>query len=268
MYSKQNTIEKEQKRNMVALKRKQEKEKKRLARAKEEEKANKDVKEVDPQVDFAHLNRKERRIKAREHGIACIHGSSISIRKSDGKRDVFVPHKVFADSSMRIVPIHYIPALEVASYEAVREDAQEMARIMEEGVMQYEDGSRYIGNAWALHHAQVNNRPFNFFVLNRNLATPDVIERVGSHIIINPKIKNILPDMVHAMKEGCVSFQHKKEKKVHRAIIVKVDYDVPDEKSKTGLRHVSQEVHGVIAQVFQHECDHGAGKNMYYAVPK
>ena len=269
-YNKEAQLEKKQAKARLELKRKQRKEKARNDRFVKEEAERKKEKQVNPHTDFAGNNRKDRRAKAKQFGltqnIVGINEPIVGKVKSDEPIKTGV--MALAKSHLRIMPIHFIPSMEVTDWNAVEEDALEMARIMFDKVMQHSDDSFHCGNAWALHHSQVSERPFNFFVLNTGLATPDIIEKLGSQFIINPKIKSILPDMVMEMKEGCVSFPHRKEKKVPRAIIIKVEYDIPDTTKKGALKHISMEVQGIVAQIFQHEVSHGEGRNIYYDSPK
>lgn len=169
--------------------------------------------------------------------------------------------------TMNIIPIHFDKSLPVSNWQAIIDDATEMARIMDEKEMEYMDGRRHVGHCVALHHMQVCERPFNFFVLS-NLVPEQAIKELESRFIINPKIESFMQDSVSMMKEGCVSFPYRKETKKARAYVVTVSYQVPDAKGKGGLRDVRKQVAGVVAQIFQHECDHAVGVNMYYPTPK
>lgn len=168
---------------------------------------------------------------------------------------------------MNIIPIHYNKSLPVSNWQAIIDDANEIARMIDENDIRYEDGRYYTGKALALHHTQVTNTPFNFFVVT-SLVGEQILQELGSRFIVNPKIDMLMPDSIQKVGEGCVSFPFKKEKNVERAYVCGVTYQVPDIKGEGGLRTVQKQVAGLVAQMFQHECDHAEGSNIYYKTPK
>ena len=109
----------------------------------------------------------------------------------------------------------------------------------------------------ALHHAQVSTNPLALFVV-----LPGVIQsqEQGKYdtIVVNPKI--IKKDNRYLVSEGCMSFPHRGDKKIERYLDVVVEYYTTQ-----GEEFVKRQLSatGVVAQVFQHECDHGAGTNIY-----
>jgi len=157
---------------------------------------------------------------------------------------------------MKIIPIHYLPSAEVTNWNAIRDEAEEMAKLVDEK-----------GGMFALHHSQVSEKPLNFFVLHAE-TLKDFIPELGSRFIINPKVVGFNKDTIMSMDEGCVSFPYRKQKKVPRAFIIKVEYYIPDGVQKNGLKKVEKQVERIIAQIFQHECDHGNGKNIHFDSPK
>lgn len=168
---------------------------------------------------------------------------------------------------MHIIPIQFEKSLPVSNWQAIVEDATEMARIIDERDIRYEDGRFYTGNALALHHMQVNEKPFNFFVVT-SLIGEQILNELGSRFIVNPKIDILMAESVSRVEEGCVSFPYKKAIKKERAYVCGVTYQVPDAGEKGGLRTVQKQVAGLVAQMFQHECDHANGVNLYYKSPK
>jgi len=164
---------------------------------------------------------------------------------------------IFSLKVMEIIPCHYLPSVEVANWFAVEKEADEVAKIVDTK-----------GGMFALHHSQVSNKPLNFFVLEtKNLA--DFIPELGSRFIINPKIKGFMEQTVMPLEEGCVSFPYRKPKKVMRAWIIKVEYQIPDPKSKNGLsKPITKQVERIIAQIFQHEVGHAEGRNIFFDSPK
>lgn len=118
--------------------------------------------------------------------------------------------------------------------------------------------------AVALHHSQVAEKPFNFFVLNRNLLHNNTKD-YGT--FCNAKIieKDLSTKMT--MWEGCLSWPFRKTIKKQRYARVKVAYDVMIDDlnipGKVILKHEEAWVEGLIAQIFQHEIDHANGIHIY-----
>lgn len=63
------------------------------------------------------------------------------------------------------------------------------------------------------------------------------------------------------MREACMSFPHKADIAKERYTRVKVGYDQVDEKGE--LVHKEEWVENLIAQIFQHECEHAKGITIY-----
>ncbi|MCK9578715.1 peptide deformylase [bacterium] len=154
---------------------------------------------------------------------------------------------------MIIIPIHYLKSLPVENWEQIKIQAEELKKFMDDN-----NGTFDGREGCALHHSQVSDKPFNFFVVNRKLI-PELVFKY--RIIINPKlIKG--EGMKIKMPEGCMSFPFRKEKYVERYYKVRVEYQVPVMFGK--LKTITENLTGLQSQVFQHECDHGEGKNIYF----
>lgn len=65
--------------------------------------------------------------------------------------------------------------------------------------------------------------------------------------------------------EGCMSFPHRKQKNKKRFHTVKVKYQYV-KKTMLGnqVKTITQWVTGLKSHIFQHECEHFEGKNMFY----
>ena len=153
---------------------------------------------------------------------------------------------------MKIIPIHRRFSKEVASYSQIKSDVDGLKDLVE----QVFNGRK----SFALHHCQVSEYPFNFFVV-----APDLVEaKAFKHqVIINPKIaKNTtgLNFEKKRMKEGCMSFVHRDYKMISRYTAITVQYQVP---TMIGLKTHTELVYGIPAQIFQHEIDHSKGVNIY-----
>lgn len=153
---------------------------------------------------------------------------------------------------MQVIKPHYKQSENVFSWSQIEKEANEMAKLVDTQ-----------GGVYALHHAQVSNEPFNFFVLD-DKACADFLPSLGSRFIVNPKILTKMEGTEMALYEGCVSFPFRKQKKVTRSIIIGVEYFIPDFGEKTGLKKMTKKVERIVAQIFQHECEHGEGKNIYF----
>jgi len=170
--------------------------------------------------------------------------------------------------NMELIEPIYIPSLPVTAWLSVKEQAEELEQFILDNDLK----------VFAIHHMQVCEKPFNFFVLNKK-AVGTVIEELGSQYIINPTITNYLTGQGGApifmkMKEGCASFPYKSFKNVERSPLITVKYQIPDacckfNRQTTGdLIEKTMQVEGLVAQIFQHEIDHGHGRNIYYDNPK
>jgi len=158
---------------------------------------------------------------------------------------------------MDVIKAHYTPSMKVENWLQIEDEAQEMAKFIDS----HEYGP-FKSEMFALHHAQVFLPSFNFFVLNPKWLGQE-IEELGSRFIVNPTIITEMAESKMPVNEGCVSFPHRKDKIMDRYMIVIVGYDVPNPKG-AGLVHKEKEVSRILAQIFQHECEHGQGKNIYY----
>lgn len=157
---------------------------------------------------------------------------------------------------MKIIPIHYTPSLPVTNWLAIESDANAMTELIAAQ-----------GGMFALHHSQVSDKPFHFFVLETE-QLKDFIPELGSRFIINPKITGGDPKSLMWLDEACVSFPYRKDKRVLRATVINVEYDIPDQSQPNGLSHHEKRVERIIAQIFQHECQHGIGGNIFFSGPK
>ena len=156
---------------------------------------------------------------------------------------------------MKIIPIHYNQSVPVTAWLAIEADARAIAEMIDS---EYEDRS------FAVHHSQVCEKPYNFFVLNPKHIKDKVVE-FGSRYIINPRISAVETKSLMSLQEGCLSFPHRKMKNVDRYMLIDVEFDIPQDGQ---LVHKKFRVSDILAQIFQHECDHADGKNIHYIGPK
>lgn len=168
--------------------------------------------------------------------------------------------------TMKLIKPTYLPSNKVETWTSIKDEAEELAKFIDG-----KDYGEFKAGVFAIHHMQVcENHPFNFFVLNAEVLGL-IIDKLGSRFIINPTITDYLVKdsnkvpYFHKMKEGCASFPHKAQKNVPRAPMIEVKYQIPGTK---GLEDKTMQVQGVVAQIFQHEIDHGHGRNIYYTTPK
>ena len=158
---------------------------------------------------------------------------------------------------MDIVKNHNTKSKPVTKYKEIREAAEELVKFTKNFVSK-ESGYP----AYAIHHTQVCENPYNFFVLHpKKNAEYKFFE---SDIIINPKI--IGGGAPVRVGEACMSFPHRKEKYVERYSILDVQYQIPVRKLKIGpyqLKTVRAKLTDLVAQIFAHETDHGDGRNIH-----
>ena len=182
---------------------------------------------------------------------------------------------------MELIKIHYTPSKEVKEFREIEQEVATLKKFIVEA-----DKKR---QCYAIHHSQVNPHPYNFFVVHARYCLGD--DRLfNDRVIINPVIVENVPlvrpgwDEVNDPKwdektretmysrwqkmpavlvsqleqEGCMSFPFRKPKKVDRFVSVKVSY--VNEK----FEPVTTTLDGPAGHIFQHEVDHGLGKNIYF----
>lgn len=104
-------------------------------------------------------------------------------------------------------------------------------------------------SAYAIAHAQIHEDPLAFFVLKEGV------------VIINPVITRHTQAKV-MRKEGCFSFPDREWITVERYNKCEVEFQTIGEDGKlTEVLH--DQLNGVYAEIFQHEVDHLAGRNIY-----
>lgn len=152
---------------------------------------------------------------------------------------------------MKIIQPHYNLSVPVTAWLAIEADARAIAEMIDS---EYEDRS------FAVHHSQVCEKPYNFFVLNPK-HIKDKVAELGSRYIINPRVSAVEPKSLMYLKEGCLSFPHRKMKNVDRYMLIDVEFDIPENGQ---LVHKKFRVTDIVAQIFQHECEHAEGKNIHF----
>lgn len=186
---------------------------------------------------------------------------------------------------MEIVPIHYKKSEPVKKYAEIEQEAHEMASMIDA-----KDFNGVHRAAFALAHAQVSTEPLAFFVLDKIFVTPfqengdDAV--FEDRVIINPQIleapiylrtkgalfrghdefdgEELIPGKMpnsRQYQEGCMSFPHRKAKRLNRFNKIKVRYQI---NGRFGLKNVTKWLEGLPSQVFQHEFDHTQGKNIFF----
>lgn len=173
---------------------------------------------------------------------------------------------------MEIVKNHFTPSRRVDEYSQIAEIVDEMIPFVDKGIKKGEYQS-----AFAVSHAQVSDKPWNFFVVASGYVSKPW--KKGNywpaHAIINPQILEAddkieigkLPDgkpdirqNVRTYQEACFSFPFRKPKNVRRYYKIKVRYQI---KGFFGLKTITEEIEGLRAHIFQHEFMHSIGENIY-----
>lgn len=190
---------------------------------------------------------------------------------------------------MKIVPIHYKVSRPVRKYFEIEDDAVRMAQKIDN--KDFEGGIHRA--AYALAHCQVHENPLAFFVLDLQLVaghgTDPKLAVFEDRVIINPQIieapvylkeksifnvftghdefdgKELIPGKhpnFATFNEGCMSFPHRKLKRINRFNKIKVSYQTRG--GMLGLKTHTCWLEGLPSQIFQHEFDHCQGKNIYF----
>ena len=155
---------------------------------------------------------------------------------------------------MELVKLHYKKSKPVKDYKEIEADAEEMKKLIDNG---FSNGNYSV--AFALSHCEVNDTdPFDFFVVSQNLVDDRVFT---DRIIITPKIVEKDKKTLTPMLEACMLVPFRRPKKVKRYFKIKVKYQIVE---KGKLKTKTEEVEGLKSQIFQHQCDHNEGKNIYF----
>lgn len=156
---------------------------------------------------------------------------------------------------MEIISPHHARSREItdADIERVASETQEMLRLVNEPIGMYPAG-------YALAHSQITDEdPLRFFVTNPNY------EQIRSGniptVIINPVIINHTNQVIDK-DEGCLSFAKLPMVKTQRWNKITVNFKWLDSNKKLNTV-MAEKYSGMIAQIFQHECDHLDGKYIY-----
>lgn len=117
-------------------------------------------------------------------------------------------------------------------------------------------------NPMALHHSQVSTDPYKIFVLKRSLVGAGPKEIV---CVLNAKVIEKNRESKKTVKEGCLSFPDRGDKKVQRFLDIKVRYEIPfiDKNKRVWFEVMIEPAKGYVAQIFQHEIEHASGRNIY-----
>jgi hypothetical protein len=180
---------------------------------------------------------------------------------------------------MEIAPVHYALSKKVEKYSEIKDSAKEMIKFVED----YKPARGYYEKIFCLAHAEVCDTPYAFFVVRKELVDAKMFP---SQVIINPEIietpEEITVDgikdrgdgtAVYApvvrtnhirLTEGCIQFPFRSPKKVDRLFKVKVRYFT---QAILGLKKVEEWVEKDKAHVFQHNCDHFQGRNIFFDSP-
>jgi peptide deformylase len=150
--------------------------------------------------------------------------------------------------------------------EEIVRDANGMAHAL---IHSYKTGFSNNRRGFALAHAQVNMRPWAFFVAfaDVNALNEGTFERMGAKTFVNPEIVEF-GGRKRQKDELCLSFPFHPKARVDRWEKVRVRWQ-EFEKKKDGnfkLSEVKEEwIEGLFAQVWQHEMEHLLGGTIYGA---
>lgn len=171
----------------------------------------------------------------------------------------------------------------------IKSEALELLAFLDEKQGKF-DGE-YV-SCYALHHSQVSNDHYNFFVIAKNIHGKDKGQFMN-RVIVNPiilespeKIEQMIPvkdflkkpddkvnvgfkmqkqiiNNVYDPVEGCMSFPQRKGKHMDRFFKIKVQYQIPILGGLILLKR-TEWLEGLKAHIFQHEVDHANGITQFY----
>lgn len=187
---------------------------------------------------------------------------------------------------MEIIKIHDKEAERVKGFGDIKAEAEALQEFLAETNGHFPG---QFDTCFALHHCQVSEEPKSFFVVAskwvKGTADKDVPAKAiwPASIIVNPKIleasshidrtvstinavgvkENLTKKVSNIMRveEACMSFPHRREKKMDRFYRIHVEYQYPI-LGGLMLRKKREWLEGIRAHVFQHELDHDQGRNI------
>lgn len=168
----------------------------------------------------------------------------ITITGSDGK-PVESPKY---EGPLKILAPHRLHSARCPDFQAIKADVNEMHKLMAGMPMELKGLS--------LHHAQVSNAPYNFFVI-----APYMRQYFnGYHMIANPRYKK--RDERRAFQEVCMSYPHRPPKNTVRFYRITIECEVEHDLGGR-FRTTELELQGIAAYMVQHETDHARGIYIY-----
>jgi peptide deformylase len=181
---------------------------------------------------------------------------------------------------MEIANVHYALSKPIEKYSEIKTAVKELIKFMEE----FKPKRGYYEKVFCLSHAEVCDTPYAFFVVVKDLVDAKMFP---SQVIINPEIieapEEITVDGIKdrgdgtamygpvvrsnhiRLTEGCIQFPFRSPKKVDRLFKVKVRYFT---QGILGLKKHEEWAEDSKAHVFQHNCDHIQGKNIFFDSPE
>lgn len=153
---------------------------------------------------------------------------------------------------MQIITWYGRQSKAVENYASIEAMAADLKNVADNGPF---PSNKNIG-CFALHHSQVSEEPYNFFVLSKKGMEMMPEEFKDQFIFINPKIIQKGEDIFEAC-EGCISFGFRQHTRVKRYRTVVVETELPNGEKKR------QQLADLASEIFQHEIDHGKGISIY-----
>lgn len=154
---------------------------------------------------------------------------------------------------MKIIKPHSRGSHRVENWGQIKEEVAKLKKYIADGKFPGKFGS-----AFAIHHSQVSEDPYNFFVFHPNLVNKRLF--LKDRVIINAEVIDT-SDVKKKDLEGCMSFPFRDLALKNRFRAVEVKYEVPGLFGK--LKKKQGAWADLIARCFQHEIDHGKGRCIY-----
>ena len=151
-------------------------------------------------------------------------------------------------SKLHIVQPHRQPSKRVMNLQEIREDVDEMHKLILNMPGKQE--------GYAIHHSQVSDKPFNFFVVHPKMQP--LFQ--GYSLIVNPKI--LERSDPRGFAEKCLSYPFRGQKNTKRYYRMRIQCEVEHDLGGM-LRLTILDVESIVAYIFQHEIEHAQGKFIY-----
>lgn len=156
-------------------------------------------------------------------------------------------------------PKPYVTAYAVSHCQVCEEDPMAFFVVNKQFINKKESSTNYSWPSQIIYNPEILEKPET---VTKDVPTREVSKDHDGNVSYKIVKKRGKVSNLYEVPEGCMSFQHKKEKKMMRYHTIKVKYQT---RGFFGRIKTHEEwIEGLKAHIFQHEMDHMEGNNIYF----